>query len=93
MVVPPFPPRPGPDAEWRDGELSGADGGVQAHIPILEASDESKLALLQGLEYLVQISFVDDDEVLPPFLTRGSMRRSLGALKIVILNSVHLTAL
>ena len=36
---------------------------VQAHITILEGTEDSRRALLQGLEYLVQISFVDDDEV------------------------------
>ena len=36
---------------------------LQAHITILEATDESKLVLLQGMQYLVQLSFVDDDEV------------------------------
>ena len=36
---------------------------MQAHITILEGTEESRRALLQGLEYLVQISFVDDDEV------------------------------
>ena len=37
--------------------------GVQAHIPILETTDEGKQALLMGLEYLVNIAFVDDEEV------------------------------
>ena len=36
---------------------------VQAHIPILETTDEGKQALLMGLEYLVNIAFVDDEEV------------------------------
>ena len=38
---------------------------MQAHITILEGAEDSRRALLQGLEYLVQISFVDDDEVRP----------------------------
>jgi hypothetical protein len=37
--------------------------GLQAHIPILETTDEGKQALLMGLEYLVNIAFVDDEEV------------------------------
>ena len=37
---------------------------LQAHITILEGTEDSRRALLQGLEYLVQTSFVDDDEVL-----------------------------
>jgi hypothetical protein len=36
---------------------------LQAHIPILETTDEGKQALLLGLEYLVNIAFVDDEEV------------------------------
>lgn len=36
---------------------------LQAHIPILETTDEGKQALLMGLEYLVNIAFVDDEEV------------------------------
>ena len=36
---------------------------MQAHIPILETTDEGKQALLMGLEYLVNIAFVDDEEV------------------------------
>jgi hypothetical protein len=46
----------------------GADGvlfiPVQAHVPILEGDEEGKLALLAGLEYLINISFVEDDEVI-----------------------------
>ena len=55
---------------------------LQAHITILEGSEDSRRALLQGLEYLVQISFVDDDEVcvaaVAQFLCslRGMQRRS-----------------
>ena len=36
---------------------------MQAHITILETTDEGKQALLMGLEYLVNIAFVDDEEV------------------------------
>ncbi|CAI0561298.1 unnamed protein product [Linum tenue] len=35
----------------------------QAHIRILESSQENISALLMGLEYLIQISYVDDTEV------------------------------
>lgn len=42
---------------------SQSDIGTQAHIPILETTDEGKQALLMGLEYLVNIAFVDDEEV------------------------------
>jgi hypothetical protein len=36
----------------------------QVHIMALEAADqESQQALLVGMEYLLSISFVDDDEV------------------------------
>lgn len=36
---------------------------AQAHIPTLETTDENRAALLMGLDYLLNISFVDDDEV------------------------------
>jgi hypothetical protein len=36
---------------------------VQLHYRPLEASDDGRAALLVGLEYLIQISFVNDDEV------------------------------
>lgn len=36
---------------------------VQLHYRPLEANDEGRTALLVGLEYLIQISFVNDDEV------------------------------
>ena len=36
---------------------------MQSHIRILEASPETRAALLLGLEYLTGISFVDDTEV------------------------------
>ncbi len=36
---------------------------AQAHIGALESSEENRAALLMGLEYLINISFVDDDEV------------------------------
>ena len=35
----------------------------QVHIGPLEESEESRLALLMGLDYLLNISFVNDDEV------------------------------
>ena len=41
--------------------------GWQAHIMALEAADtESQQALLAGMEYLLSISFVDDDEARSP---------------------------
>lgn len=36
---------------------------LQAHIRVLEASQESIASLLMGLEYLINISYVDDTEV------------------------------
>lgn len=36
---------------------------MQAHIPILETTPEGRAALLAGLQYLTNISFVDDEEV------------------------------
>ena len=36
---------------------------MQAHIASLETTEENRTALLMGLEYLLNISFVDDDEV------------------------------
>ena len=36
---------------------------LQAHIGPLEASEQGRLALLAGLDYLINISFVPDDEV------------------------------
>ena len=38
--------------------------GVQGHMKILEQGDANKAALLQGLDSLLNISFVPDDEVL-----------------------------
>ena len=38
---------------------------AQAHIASLETTEENRAALLMGLEYLLNISFVDDDEVGP----------------------------
>ncbi|BDA47056.1 Exportin-1 [Coccomyxa sp. Obi] len=35
----------------------------RAHIPTLETTEENRAALLMGLDYLLNISFVDDDEV------------------------------
>lgn len=35
----------------------------QAHIMSLETTDENRAALLLGLDYLLKISFVEDDEV------------------------------
>ena len=37
---------------------------AQGHIKILEQGDANKAALLQGLDQLLNISFVPDDEVL-----------------------------
>ncbi len=36
---------------------------LQAHITSLETTDENRAALLVGLDYLLKISFVEDDEV------------------------------
>lgn len=36
---------------------------VQSHIRILESTPENINALLMGLEYLINISYVDDNEV------------------------------
>ena len=36
---------------------------LQVHISLLEASQDGREALLVGLEYLLNISFVPDDEV------------------------------
>ena len=36
---------------------------MQAHIVSLETTDENRAALLVGLDYLLKISFVEDDEV------------------------------
>ncbi len=36
---------------------------LQAHIVSLETTDENRAALLVGLDYLLKISFVEDDEV------------------------------
>lgn len=36
---------------------------LQAHITLLETDPKSQLALLQGLEYLVNISYVENLEV------------------------------
>lgn len=36
---------------------------LQSHIRVLESSQENISALLIGLEYLINISFVDDTEV------------------------------
>ena len=35
----------------------------QAHLASLETTDENRAALLVGLDYLLKISFVEDDEV------------------------------
>ena len=35
----------------------------QAHTASLETTEENRAALLVGLDYLLNISFVDDDEV------------------------------
>lgn len=37
---------------------------LQAHISILEKGSDNQQALTMGLEYLVKISYVDNDEVL-----------------------------
>lgn len=36
---------------------------MQVHIRILESTQENIAALLVGLEYLINISYVDDTEV------------------------------
>lgn len=36
---------------------------MQSHIRVLESSQENIGALLVGLEYLINISYVDDTEV------------------------------
>lgn len=36
---------------------------MQSHIRVLESSQENISALLLGLEYLINISYVDDTEV------------------------------
>ena len=36
---------------------------VQSHIRVLESSPDNISALLLGLEYLINISYVDDTEV------------------------------
>lgn len=36
---------------------------MQFHIRVLEATQENIAALLMGLEYLINISYVDDTEV------------------------------
>lgn len=43
----------------------------QAHIAPLETGEDNRKALLEGLEYLLKISFVDDDEVGPKLLPLG----------------------
>ena len=52
---------------WDLPSAAEAVPGPQAHIMALEGADqESQQALLVGMEYLLSISFVDDDEVCPP---------------------------
>ena len=36
----------------------------QAHLKLMETSDENKAALMMGMTYLLNISFVESDEVL-----------------------------
>lgn len=36
---------------------------MQSHIRVLETTQENTTALLLGLEYLINISYVDDTEV------------------------------
>lgn len=36
---------------------------LQAHVVSLETTDENRAALLVGVDYLLKISFVEDDEV------------------------------
>ena len=43
--------------------MLSSEVSVQAHIVSLETSDENRAALLLGLDYLLKISFVEDDEV------------------------------
>lgn len=48
----------------------------QSHIRVLETSQETVNALLMGLEYLINISYVDDTEVFkvwPPILSLKSI--------------------
>ena len=44
-------------------DLTGAHG-AQGHIHIMEQGEANQQALLAGLEYLLNISFVRDDEIL-----------------------------
>lgn len=37
---------------------------LQAHLKLMETSDENKAALMMGMTYLLNISFVESDEVL-----------------------------
>ena len=48
----------------------------QVHIGALEGSEENRAALLLGLEYLLNISFVDDDEVRDCMLPQGPSRQA-----------------
>ena len=46
-----------------EGSMLSSEVCLQAHIVSLETTDENRAALLMGLDYLLKISFVEDDEV------------------------------
>lgn len=46
---------------------------MQSHIRILEATPENINALLMGLEYLINISYVDDNEVFKVMFVPSTM--------------------
>lgn len=46
---------------------------MQSHIRILEATPENINSLLMGLEYLINISYVDDNEVFKVMFVPSTM--------------------
>lgn len=64
---------------------------MQAHIPILETSPENRAALLAGLQYLTNISFVDDEEVCSD-VAWGSACRPLAFTEEHVLHSAVASA-
>ena len=64
MHPPPYLGRPWAGSQCNVIIYAVFRGPFQVHIMALEAADqESQQALLVGMEYLLSISFVDDDEV------------------------------
>ena len=54
---------------------------MQCHIRVLEATQENITALLAGLEYLIDISYVDDTEVFKVWFLLCVFVRCLAAIE------------